>query len=129
VKSDLFSAFLPKDRPAGSVAGGASKKDFWNMIVSNPPYVPEDEIKKLPREVRSEPASALDGGEKGLEVIAKILEQAPFFLKKNGWLLMEIGAGQSKVLKKKISKDTHFKDLYFVKDLNGIDRVLAVRKA
>jgi release factor glutamine methyltransferase len=99
------------------------------MIVSNPPYIPKDEIKRLSREVRSEPALALEGGEKGLEIIDKILKQAPFFLKKGGWLLMEIGDGQVKVLKKQISKDTRFKSSYFVKDLNGVDRVLAAQKA
>jgi methylase of polypeptide subunit release factors len=55
------------------------------------------------------------------------LKQAPRFLKKGGWILLEIGEGQSKILKKEIEKQNIFTGLRFVKDLAGIDRILIAR--
>jgi release factor glutamine methyltransferase len=115
VQSRLFGAF------------GKEKEAFWDVIVSNPPYVPAGELAGLSREVRSEPRLALDGGVQGLETLEAILEEAPRFLKKGGWLLMEIGRGQSKPLSKILKQGEVFGNFRFVKDLNGIDRVLIAR--
>ena len=115
LKSDLFSGF------------NSGHEDFWDMIVSNPPYIPEKDIPGLPREVRREPFAALNGGLKGLEIICAILERSPNFLKKGGWLIMEIGKGQSGFLSKKIRLEAVFKNLRFVKDFNGIDRILVAQ--
>ncbi len=116
VKSDLFKVF------------GTQKKAFWDIIVSNPPYVPKEDFAGLSKEVRSEPFLALNGGPKGLQIIKRILKEAPHFLKKNGWLLMEIGDGQSKLVRRELKTDKNFKDLRFVKDFSGVERILIVRK-
>ncbi len=116
LESDLFSVF------------SGEKKDFWDIIVSNPPYVSEEDFPGLPREVLSEPRLALDGGRRGLKVVEAILNDAPFFLKQGGWLLMEIGKGQSKPLHDKILKEGVFRNFRFVKDYAGIDRILAAQK-
>ena len=116
VQSDLFGAF------------GKEKKAYWDMIVSNPPYVPEEDLPGLPKEGQNEPRLALNGGAKGFLVIDKILDQAPHFLKSGGWLLMEIGQGQSKLLKKKLLRSRFFGNLRVVKDFNGIDRILVIQK-
>ena len=113
VKSDLF------DRVRGGV---------WDVIISNPPYIPACELADLPKEVLREPKLALDGGERGLSVIKKILAQAPTHLKKGGWLLMEIGKGQSDLLRRRIGKDVRYTGLRFIKDLAGVERILVVRK-
>lgn len=115
VKSDLFSVFRGKQRR-------------WDIVVSNPPYVPKEELSGLSGEVRKEPRLALDGGMGGTKVIYSLLEEAPVFLKENGWLLLEIGAGQSEILRKKVLGDKNFKNLSFAKDLTGIERVLIVQK-
>jgi release factor glutamine methyltransferase len=116
LKSDLFDVF------------GAKKKDFWDLIVSNPPYIPKKDFPRLSREVLAEPRAALEGGgPRGLGVIFSILEQAPFFLKKQGWLLMEIGQGQAPLIAKKISEEKIFSNFKFVKDYNHIDRILAAQ--
>ena len=116
LKSDIFSAF------------GKEKKAFWDVIVSNPPYISSKEISGLPVEVQREPSLALDGGEKGLDIIDRILNEAPYFLKNGGWLLMEIAKGQSKLLAKKLAKNTHYKNIRFKKDLTGIERILIAQK-
>ena len=115
VHSRLFGAF------------GKNKKAFWDVVVSNPPYVPVEDWGLLSREVRSEPRLALDGGVRGLETIEALLETAPFFIKKNGWLLVEIGLGQAVMLSKKLKRNAAFKNFWFEKDLNGIDRVLVAQ--
>jgi release factor glutamine methyltransferase len=116
VKSGLFGAF------------GRKKQGFWDLIVSNPPYIPREDWKSLPKEVRREPRLALDGGPGGLKVIGQILKEAPEYLKDGGWLVLEIGDGQSVELRKILKKHEAFADFHFVKDLNGIDRVMVARK-
>lgn len=97
-------------------------KQKFDLIVCNPPYIPENEIKKLMPEVREfEPRVALNGGRQGLELIEKILAQAPGRLAPNGWLLMEIGKGQAKRLAK--TRFQGFKAATFLKDYRGIDRI------
>lgn len=116
LESDLFSGF------------GERQKGSWDLIVSNPPYVPREELRRLSREVRSEPRLALDGGPGGLELVRALLEKSPYFLKKDGWLLVEIGKGHSQLLAKKLLKGGIFKSFRFVKDLAGIERILIAQK-
>ena len=116
VESCLFESFGPE------------KYGFWDVLVSNPPYIPEEDWKSLPREVMSEPRLALDGGKDGLEVIQKILLQAPLFLKPGGHIFMEIGKDQSVALTKFLKNRKEYKGLHFIKDLNWIDRVLVAQK-
>ena len=61
-------------------------------------------------------------------LLKALLEKAPYFLKAEGWLLMEIGKGHSRVLAKKLLKGGVFKKFYFVKDLAGIERILVAQK-
>ncbi len=99
----------------------------WDVIVSNPPYIPTGEIAKLEREVRREPCLALDGGRQGLEIIRKILDESPAHLEKDGFLLMEIGHDQSLLIGKIISQDRRWTEHRFIKDFAGIERILIAR--
>ena len=103
------------------------KKALWDLIVSNPPYIPAGLLRRLSREVKSEPRLALDGGPKGLDAVDVLLEEAPRYLKPGGWLLLEIGKGQSKLIAKKWAGHDAYASLAFEKDLNGIDRILIAR--
>ena len=105
-----------------------TKSALWDMIISNPPYVPSKNIPALSREVRNEPALALDGGRSGLDALEVILTQAPRFLKPGGYLLMEIGERQSGKLAKKLKQQAEYEEFRFEKDLNGIKRILVARK-
>lgn len=104
------------------------KKAVWDIIVSNPPYVPDQDWSTLSKEVQREPRLALLGGPKGMDVIRKILSEAWKHLSAGGFILMEIGAGQSKLLRADLKKDLHYKNIRFVRDLNGIDRVFIAEK-
>ena len=63
----------------------------YDLIVSNPPYVNQQAMARLPAEYRAEPAIALAGGEDGLEIVRRLLAQAPRYLSKRGLLIVEIG--------------------------------------
>lgn len=66
----------------------------YDLIVSNPPYVPNAEWRALPREYRHEPRMALAAGRDGMDLVARILDEAPRYLSKNGVLICEIGGSQ-----------------------------------
>jgi release factor glutamine methyltransferase len=96
----------------------------FDIIVSNPPYIPISMKKDIQKEVRFEPDSALyTKDEKGLEFYQKIIQDAPKFLNENGYLLFELGINESLEVAK-IMKDAGFKNIRIVKDLAGIDRVI-----
>jgi release factor glutamine methyltransferase len=72
----------------------------FDLIISNPPYIPRNEINALPFSVRNyEPTLALDGGKQGFELIEKITKQAPDYLVPNGLLALEIDPRQEKLIK------------------------------
>jgi release factor glutamine methyltransferase len=100
----------------------------FSMIVSNPPYIVEADLQHLQREVRDhEPRLALAGGLDGLQIIRRLLEQAPHFLVDGGYLLIEIGYDQSENVGQLI--DTEAWDLLDIyEDLQRIPRTVVLRK-
>jgi len=103
--------------------------DSCDYIVSNPPYILTAEIGKLAAEVQFEPISALDGGRDGLDFYRRIIRESPGFLRKGGFLILEMGFGQCENIKEifKLCKKFEVKEI--IKDYNNIDRVIvATRK-
>lgn len=99
-------------------------EEKFDIIISNPPYIPHDV--ELSEEVMKEPELALRADENGLEFYRKITEKAPEFLNENGWLMYELGIGESGAVK--AFTQEHFTDVTIIKDLAGIDRVIYGRK-
>jgi len=100
-----------------------------DTIVSNPPYVSEEEFTKLPDQIRDfEPKQALLAGKDGLDFIRKIIDQAPEFLVSEGLLALEIGFGQDGKVKETICKNKGCELIDIRKDLSGIPRVVLARK-
>lgn len=102
----------------------------FNIIVSNPPYIPSKDIDDLQIEVsKFEPRLALDGGLDGLDFYKRIIDKAPLYLKENGLLAFEIGYNQAKELKNLLVENGCFRDVEIIKDLGSNDRVVvAYRK-
>lgn len=110
-KSDIFSNVKPGES--------------FDIIVSNPPYIPPCKKENIQTEVKFDPENALfTQDEKGLEFYEKITKQAPEILNKGGYLLYELGIGQSEDVKN-IMVSNGFKDIEIIKDLAGIDRVIS----
>lgn len=103
-------------------------KGTFSVIVSNPPYIETEVIKKLPKQVQNEPLLALDGGEDGLLFYRKLIKEAPRYLKQNGYLCMEIGYNQKEVVLNLIEESQNYKHVYSKKDLSGNDRIVVAQK-
>jgi release factor glutamine methyltransferase len=102
----------------------AAQGEIYDAIASNPPYVSTNE--ELEEQVRDyEPASALYAGETGLDIYRRLIPQAKAALKPGGWLLMEIGHGQSQALAELLQD---WSQVEFIKDLQGIPRVAIGRR-
>ncbi len=93
-----------------------------NLAISNPPYIPRSVYEKLPSSVKDfEPKIALYGGEDGLYHIQQIISDAPKFLVKGGWLILENHFDQSKKIKN-LLRDYGFNSLKTINDTFGIGR-------
>ena len=108
VQSDLFSRIRGR----------------YDIIVSNPPYIPTKEIESLQREVRDfEPRGALDGGEDGLDFYRRIAENATKYLSRGGMLIMEVGLGEAEEVVKLFKYCDY---AMILKDLQGVDRFVKI---
>ncbi|MHB0996943.1 MAG: N5-glutamine methyltransferase family protein, partial [Elusimicrobiales bacterium] len=99
----------------------APLKGPFDLIVSNPPYIPTGVIPGLAPEVLSEPKMALDGGTDGLDVAGMLLRLAPRRLKKGGAMILEVGEAQAKALLSRMSP-REWKEKRLYSDLSGIER-------
>jgi release factor glutamine methyltransferase len=95
----------------------------FDIIVSNPPYIPSDDIESLQAEVKKEPRIALDGGASGLEIIKRIVNESPDFLHCGGILLMEADPNQMEKIKI-LLENRGYNNIQFYNDLSGDQRVI-----
>ena len=107
----------------------SQKKSGFDMIVSNPPYIPSQMIGKLQPEIHQfEPRAALDGDEDGLACFKKIIGSAHCYLKPHGMLLLEIGHDQKDDVHRIVSDCNFYDDFNHTRDYSGCDRVVWMRK-
>ena len=102
-------------------------RDRFDLIASNPPYIPHIELAQLQREVRHEPALALDGGRDGLDFYRRIAEGASKHLNPGGAIYLEAGIGQAEAILNLLRRHIRCADSGIIKDLNHIDRVVWAR--
>jgi len=101
----------------------------YDLIVSNPPYIPARDLDDLMPEVRDfEPRLALDGGADGLDCYRRLLPAAVGRLKPGGWLLVEVGAGQAAQVAELCTTLPELGEVFAARDLAGIDRVVGCRR-
>ncbi|MCD4796360.1 MAG: peptide chain release factor N(5)-glutamine methyltransferase [Candidatus Cloacimonetes bacterium] len=101
-------------------------KGKFDLIVSNPPYISDDEYKKLAREIREfEPRDALLAKDNGLYFYKKILEKAKEYLTDKGKIYFEISYNLAGKIKK-FANDNGYKKIEVFKDLNGFDRMMRI---
>lgn len=117
IQSDLFEKI--------NMNNGVEQSQRYDIIVSNPPYIPTKVVDGLLPEVREhEPRLALDGTDDGLEFYRRITEESVKYVKENGWLMYEIGCEQGEAVKK-LMMDKGYEEVNIIKDLAGLDRVVA----
>lgn len=99
----------------------------FDILVSNPPYIPTSDIETLMEEVKThEPLIALDGREDGLYFYRRILQDGINYLNTNGFIFFEIGCDQGLDVSK-LLEESGFRDIRIIKDLAGLDRVVTGR--
>ncbi|MDO8489498.1 MAG: peptide chain release factor N(5)-glutamine methyltransferase [Candidatus Omnitrophota bacterium] len=111
LRSNIFSIF-------------DNRKEQFDLIISNPPYVAVSELSSLSPEISFEPVNALEAGVDGLDFYRKIINQAAGYLKKNGFLILEMGFGQRSAIEDILTKSEIFEVIEIIKDYNNIERVL-----
>ena len=95
----------------------------YDLIVANLPYIAPETLPGLAREIQHDPRLALDGGAGGLEVIARLIREAPAHLNAGGLIAMEIGAGQEEALAAELSR-AGFAQIKCKSDYQGVNRYL-----
>lgn len=99
------------------------KGKLFDAILSNPPYIPAPDIPGLAPEVKKEPRLALDGGADGLNYYRRLLNDGAALLKPQGFMMLELGIGQAKVLPELVTGTAKLTIEKIVKDYGGVDRV------
>jgi release factor glutamine methyltransferase len=101
----------------------------FDMIISNPPYIPTRDLHRLQPEIyKFEPISALDGDTDGLGCLKHIINNAHLYLNRRGRLMLEIGHDQKNDVRKMIDSCRNYENIVFTKDYSGYDRVVQMTK-
>lgn len=117
-KLDFFTGDLFSRSPAGAP---------FDLVVANLPYVASGDIPGLEPELRFDPVLALDGGEDGLELVRRLIDQIPELLAESGLLAMELGIGQAETVRA-LLEAKNFRELVVFDDYAGIARFVAGRR-
>jgi release factor glutamine methyltransferase len=113
---------------AGSLFQPVAGRRF-DLIVSNPPYIPSADIEGLEPEVRDhDPRTALDGGGDGLDIYRSLIPAATEHLNPGGWLLVEVGIGQAQAVAQLFRLADGYEEPVAVMDSGGIERVVGTRR-
>ncbi len=126
INQDLLPPFADYKLCKTDFFEGVVNEVRFDWVVANPPYVRRSELPKLSKEVRHEPAQALDGGESGLDILEKMIALAPRFLTSGGGLLLEIGSDQGPAAFE-LMQAAKLRDAAILKDYAGLDRVAFAR--
>jgi len=128
IETDLLDALLHSPPAANRVAESKESLVF-DLIVSNPPYLAHEGVGTLPREVREhEPESALFGGASGIEMYARLSEQAARLLAPQGIFVVELGYGAADKVRKILQLQRKWANISITNDLAEIPRVLAAER-
>lgn len=117
-KGNLFSAF-DNDKYYENI----------DLIICNPPYITTAKVPKMEEEITvHEPALAFDGGMFGFKIIQMLIDKAPLFLAKSGWLIFEVGLGQGEFIMRLCERTNKYKKIEPVSDDQGNIRVIMAQK-
>jgi len=113
----------------GDLFAPVGETELFDFVVSNPPYIPTDDLDKLDADVRlHEPRGALDGGPDGLRFVRQVIEQAPRHLRPGGWILVEIDCTQPDLALDAVNAIPGYQNARIIKDLAGRPRVVLAQR-
>lgn len=115
IRSDLFEAVDPEER--------------FDIIASNPPYISDSEYETVEPEVKADPKVSLVAGPRGLDIIKRLVAEAPDHLVRPGYLMFEIGYDQAEEIFDMVRRDGRYSDCSLLKDLADIDRIIISKVA
>lgn len=111
----------------GDIFAGDLADGEYDLLVSNPPYIPKGEMKTISPETEYEPKTALLGGEDGLDFYRAIIKNYKNSIKQSGFIAFEVGIGEFSDVSDILSGEG-FKDIKVYKDMNGIERAVTAVK-
>ncbi len=118
---------------AGDLFAPFDQPEFYqamDLVTCNPPYISSGKMDTMPGEIiEHEPSLAFDGGPFGINILSKLIKEAPKYLKSGSWLCFEVGLGQGEPLLKRLSKNEHYTELDSIADDNGDVRVILAKSA
>jgi len=101
-----------------------------SVLTCNPPYISSRRVEEMPHEIRDfEPAMAFDGGAFGVGILRRLVAEAPAYLRRGGWLLTEVGAGQGPAVARLLARSDAFDEVESVRDETAEIRVVAARRS
>lgn len=116
----------------GDLMSAFETDDFYekfDLIICNPPYIISSNVPKMDEEISSnEPTIAFDGGMLGIKIIQKLVQRAPGFLRKSGWLVFEVGVGQGQFISQICERTNLYKQIQTATDDSDKIRVVMVQK-
>jgi len=122
-KKNMHALGVKADIRHGDLFAAVGKARF-DLIASNPPYIPRGALSDLQREVQYEPRLALDGGPDGLDFYRRIAGEAGAHLNPGGSIYLEVGIGQAPAVLELLKAALPCLEAGTIKDLNGIERVV-----
>ena len=100
-----------------------------DLLVCNPPYISSGKVDTLPGEIIGhEPRLAFDGGPLGIRILQRLINEAPRFLREEGWLAFEVGLGQARGIKRRLEQQGCYHDAREIADSDGEVRALLARR-
>ena len=137
IGADVSAKALEIARENGSALGVAERVQWlesdlfshvaaqsFDWVISNPPYLTAADMQQLQPEVRHDPALALFGGTDGLDVYRRLAKESPMYVKKDGYMMVEIGAGQTDDVITIFTQDGWYTHIKTIKDYGGVERVI-----
>jgi len=124
IQDDFSVSLQTRQSPWAS----ACNDGLFDLIISNPPYIPTSQLNSLPKDVQQEPAVALDGGEDGLNFYRIIIQYSPCLLRTGACLMMEFGDGQAQAIIKLVEAQKVFLKIEIIQDLAGRDRIISAKR-
>lgn len=101
-----------------------------DLLTCNPPYIGSKKVERMPAEIAEhEPRAAFDGGMFGVALLMRLLEEAPRFLREDGWLAFEVGLDQGPALLKRMQRNRHFSEIRAVNNTAGAVRTIIARRS